>query len=937
MQDKMTKGKKIFFSIIVIMIALIGSGFCVYHYGIGIQPYYEEQMEDVTTIVGDIYWLEEGTVIEQLFNNSASYLAGVDLVLVGTGKKSEGTLYVQLCDYDRNLLAQKRNDLEDIEDGQFLQVRFPAAVDVSEHDTLVLRIFVENNNVAPGLVTVARMVGVKDSILCNIDDNVAEFNLAVNYLYGKQEYVGYSWKAYENKGALAVSILLIALLSFAVIYYIYNINNINFRDLANIWKRDAANAVEIIYNLTENKKNSRYLCYVIGAILYFAAFLGVIIFPSLTYLTYQRIARGGFLVSLFLTVFADVFLWIGRKYISRLTKQQMMLMYLIASAFFIPMFVRSLISGNNKIYGIYNWIELIILIIGLTFWGIQFIGSKLTVKFKKQLIFLLLIILSVIGLSVEQLSIVIKGDSIEYYSKIIRICQNFSFSPNDISLLKSAGHGCYSYSLFSTIGENIIPYFGLGVRIESIVIWIICIVFMWKILKGLYPDISLSILAGCVSFFAFTPLILSNIQEISVEIYGLLFFMLFIYFNMSNKHILGMFFAICFVFAKEPNILILAGYYLGFLINHVIDCVKGKKQGFFEKNFVLSSISIYIAAIVFFLYFAVDVTWGINSSFDYSDVVQGNTFGLNGVLIVSKLKQFFVLNFAWLPFVAIVLGYIWCKFWRKKSKYKNNLFLALFLSYLCFLAAQLFYLTFVLPRYIMLQYFYLMIILAFVLETLSMNEKVLRWIMVGSTCIILCQNFYNIDVVSYLAFDTFRTGNGRMIFDNPLYVGIHNEFITYKDGDVPYVQPYGMTNRQFSYFDKLLEKAVREIDYKAGDLIILPRCFEAYSDNFYWGNHLETYFWDTKNKHFVQLVNEYAPASNDIVKLNVAQVSKEFIFMEFAGYQRVFYLDFSFSDDIDEFVQDYYKTEMVDNLEYRGWTMGIYQIERKNQNESKQK
>lgn len=550
--------------------------------------------------------------------------------------------------------------------------------------------------------------------------------------------------------------------------------------------------------------------------------------------------------------------------------------------------------------------------------------------FQKNSIFLILLIIITIVLSIEQLGIVIKGDSLIYYSKIIRICQNFSFNPNDITLLKSSGHCCYSYSLFTSIGENILPYFGLGVRIESIVIWNISILFIYKILKKLIPDIHNIILMGCVSCFAFTPLILGNIQEIGVELYVLFFFVGFVNFNISKKHILEMFFAICFVFAKEPNIVILAGYYLGILISQSIVAFKEKKiKTLFDRNFILCSFSVYVAIVAFCVYFAVDVHWGVNASFDYENMIPGNTFGINGIHVLSKLKQLFILNFAWIPIVLIIIFLLIQIRGRKKIFFKGNFVLPLAISYTCFLVIQLFYITFVLPRYILLQYFYLTCTLAYTLNNLSINHKILKGIIIGNTILLLCQNFYNIDLISYIVFETFNTGKGTMIFDNPCYIGMNGEFITYKDGDIPYIQPYGMTNKQFSYFDKMMEIGLKEIDYSDNDLIVLPNSFELYPDNFYWGNQLISYYFDTQKKDIVIVANELVPIADNIVKIHATQISSQIPFTNFDDYENIFYLDFGFSNDIDQFIHRNYKTDKLESIEYRGWTLEIYDMEAK--------
>lgn len=680
------------------------------------------------------------------------------------------------------------------------------------------------------------------------------------------------------------------------------------------------------------KKDYKYVFYFIGQTSYFLAVLGALLFPALTYLTYLRIARRGFLLSLLLATLANLFLLIGEKYISDNVIRQMVAVYFIVATIFFPMFIRNISNGQKNVWGNYNWFELIFVVAGLFFWTFLLIRRQLLPHFApdKTVLFLVLILLTVILLSLEQLGIVMKGDSVVYYSKIIRICENFSFSPNDINLLKSSGHCCYSYSLFSSIGENIIPYHGLGVRIENIIIWLMSIVFLYKILKKILPDISQTILLGSVSSFAFTPLILGNIQEIGVELYVIFFFILFVYFNVSKKHVLEMFFAVCFVFAKEPNIAILAGYYFSILIYQIILIFKKKKlKILFDRNFVLCTLSVYLAAIVFCIYFVVDVHWGINASFDYGEMIQGNTFGISDIYILTKLKQLFVLNFAWIPTVTIIICLILYIIRKKSISEKNIYIFPLISSYICFLTIQFFYLTFVLPRYILLQYFYLVCALAFVLNRATFNPKVIKGFMFGNMLLLVCQNFYNIDLLSSLLFDTFNTGNGYMIFDNPCYIGMNGEVITYKDEEIPYIQPDGMTNKQFSYFDKMLEIALGKIEYSKNDIIVLPNSFELYPDNFYWGNQLSLYYYNIQNKQFVILTNELVPTSNEFIKINATQVSFEIPFENFDNYKNVYYFDFGFSDDIDTFIHKNYQTNKLESIEYRGWTLDIYDMEGK--------
>lgn len=228
-KKKMTNRKNLIISFIFTVIAMISSVWCIYHFGMGVQPYYEENLKDVTTIVSEICWLEDGTVVEQLYKNRASYMVGVDLIPVGVNEESQGTLCVQLCDYDGNVLSQKREYLNKMSDGEFRSIQFPEAVEVSEQNKLVIRIFTEDADEAMGLVTIMPLTGSEDSILCRVNDEAMEYNLAITYLYGKWQYVGYGGKETSNVETLVASLLLVALVYLAIMFFVYNRQNIRWK------------------------------------------------------------------------------------------------------------------------------------------------------------------------------------------------------------------------------------------------------------------------------------------------------------------------------------------------------------------------------------------------------------------------------------------------------------------------------------------------------------------------------------------------------------------------------------------------------------------------------------------------------------------------------------------------------------------------------------
>ena len=233
----MRKRKELIFSIFIIIAAIICGGLCIHHYGMGVQPYYRAKLGDVTLIVRGTCWLEDGTIVEQRYVNRDSYMAGVDLLMLGTGEGCEGRLCVQLCDYDGNVLSQKNEELADIEDGQFHSIQFLNAVDVRDHDFLMIRIF-EGSSRTPGIVTLSSLDDIKDNINCSVNDEVIYDNLAIMYLYGKWTYVGYDWKNNGVWETLIASLLLIIIGASTAIYLFCSRKKIKIKSAVMAWKQN---------------------------------------------------------------------------------------------------------------------------------------------------------------------------------------------------------------------------------------------------------------------------------------------------------------------------------------------------------------------------------------------------------------------------------------------------------------------------------------------------------------------------------------------------------------------------------------------------------------------------------------------------------------------------------------------------------------------------
>lgn len=232
----MIKKINYFFGVFIVALAIGATCLCVYHYGMDVRGYYEEQMENVAEFVQGTYPLEKGVVIEQTYANRAPYAVGVDLILLGMDQEAEGDLFVQLCDESGNVLAQKRESLDQIEAGQFYEIRFLEAVDVHGYENLMLRIYAESANCIPELLAVSNDGNSSSSIKCSRNGEMLQNNLAINYVCGQMRYVGYEWQDSGTKQALVAAIVLIILCALVSMCIFYNREKMNLKECAKAWR-----------------------------------------------------------------------------------------------------------------------------------------------------------------------------------------------------------------------------------------------------------------------------------------------------------------------------------------------------------------------------------------------------------------------------------------------------------------------------------------------------------------------------------------------------------------------------------------------------------------------------------------------------------------------------------------------------------------------------
>ena len=662
--------------------------------------------------------------------------------------------------------------------------------------------------------------------------------------------------------------------------------------------------------------------------MYNICLIAIILSPLLSYLYMEQLSR--YICTFFLSL--SIIVVIGIKILNiqiiEVKAHQYLTIFLILSLFYIASFCNKYTLYSNKITYLFI-LEIVFTVLNDIVWVSFCNVSSLLKKFWNyiktyKLLFLFLIAYFILML--EGLHSWTNWDSKAYYSFITNL-KNITFSPNDIAAFKSAGHMSYAYMFFMAIGEFVLPSYGVGCRLVNIILLMISVIYLNKILNFIFKNnkilnISLTIV------FALTPTIWGPIYEQNLEMSILFCFILFFWFYISKKNILATFFGTLLVFTKETSILLVAGVAIGAVI---LELIKEKNiKRIFETSFIKQMLIYYIPCCLFMLYYSIDGSgWAKNTTADKAKEI--NVFTVNWIYISGKIKQMFFSNFQWTITILLVFGILSVLFAIRKNKLeikncKIGFIIPLLTAYFFFICIQLLYVTYLFPRYIVVNYFFMIVLLGYVLNFLEIKYNILQVVLVGIMVLFFKETFWTIDSVTLACFETIDIGEGKLAPANILLTYDEKTILYGKDARVMALSPYTSYNRQFLYKYKMFEKVLETIEYSNNDLIILPDINNPISNGTYWGYESSNYY-DSKSKKVYQFYEPITSEKDDKEFINYIIQGDEIKKININKYSNVYFIDFPYETDFDsDLTIENYDAKLFRKIDYRGWTSTIYKI-----------
>lgn len=423
-----------------------------------------------------------------------------------------------------------------------------------------------------------------------------------------------------------------------------------------------------------------------------------------------------------------------------------------------------------------------------------------------------------------------RWDAGEYYYKLGTACENFDYTWQGLSNFRLCGHPTLIFAPIYAIGEFLFPRRIIGMELVSLFLTLLAIFCIHRILERIMPECPKMRLAFYTFLVSCGPLFLGTFQMFNPDYATAVFAVAAVYSWMNRKYYLLFFWCLAIVQSKETGIVVVGGVLLGMALSGWLE---KKGNGKEKALFVLKDGGNWAAgfAVLFQLVYMKWIggltSWGTDRQKGFVWNSHGeNCFGFQPLLVVTKLKQYFLLNFNWIYTLLLLTGFFLLLWQIKRGRGKKTvsakrenfygrmaagisgvrvllplLFGALFLGVFLML-----YITAALVRYQVLWDLAIAMLAVCMLEILLQG----RWrLLVGVPLLLLMliQSYLTIDPVSRAVFPQVDTGAVPL-----LYIQSPN-FSTYYGDTLVY-------NHQYTFLDKGLNQAFADT-YQGGDICVV--------------------------------------------------------------------------------------------------------------------
>ncbi len=506
------------------------------------------------------------------------------------------------------------------------------------------------------------------------------------------------------------------------------------------------------------------------------------------------------------------------------------------------------------------------------------------------------------------IDIMFRWDGAWYFGQLIKSVDNFDFTIKSfIHGFNWYGHPAMGYAFIMSMGQ----FVDLGnhciFNVQNLLLALLAIFSFYKIVLYLFGRDNNWEIVLLTTIFAFNPLFFGESISNSIDYPLLIFFTAAICALLYKRMISFALFATLLVFSKETGallylMLVIMVCLLSFICNPL-----RRKNAVAEK--IIESRGSFLwftlPGILFsgYLVLSRGKLWG-GGSITWSNSGY-HTFGYNWEVLSTRFLEMFVLNFNWMISFFIIMFLIKILLFRDKNKTncldknRKDLLTVLLFVFLGFIGFNLFFITYVPPRYVLVSIFFLLILGYHSLINIIRNKSFRISILTVLLGLTIVQAFITIDPLSKAVFKTIQFGNHQILGIN------HADGMIY--------------NVEYTVIDKLLNKFNKEININENSKIILSR------DD--WVTHFNgvephTAIYIDKNtlKRTFKTENTFQPevfSVREITKQN-RPAEAYYLFMSWYGDEEAELA----------YIQKYYKIMETRVIDHRGYFFKLYELKR---------
>lgn len=533
-----------------------------------------------------------------------------------------------------------------------------------------------------------------------------------------------------------------------------------------------------------------------------------------------------YIVALIIIIGEEIFKHKINKIPFKIVKQLMFIMGCI-SLFFTSAVVSKLSNKDNVWIIVFYGLAIIqfFLYLFIYVWKEEKYFSKLklqsnlrkikdsVVKYRYQISIFFLTFVS----RIWQIDTVQKWDAEEYYYAIMKACDNFNFTMNSfLEGFKLVAHPTQGYGFWTGIGAFLFPAGVEGILLAVLLLTCIANVKLFELLKSYWATMTdMQAFLGTIMCMC-VPLYWGACSYLMPD-YLIIVFLIFMFDSERNgKWLTFLFWSIMACFSKEIGIVMVCAYFAakvfyqlfttqGSLWVRLVECIKTPAicMGILDGIIIVAYMVVNkgISSWKHSVYYSNPISWNTSSA-----ETLYNAFGIQADNIITRLKEYFVVNFAWIFTIMLIVGLV-VYVYRRKTSLKIDKMVeisAILIGYGIFMCL---YVTSAAIRY-NLTFSVLFPILAYVVMIDIYSEKTSYILVVITSGLLFIQSFYSIDILTNALFTTVDVGNTKLLC-------VAQESNRIPGGD------YYVTNLQYITICKNTEKMLRFINFSENDILLV--------------------------------------------------------------------------------------------------------------------